>query len=277
MHQKRYVVIGLLIAGVVVAGALLHRNPTAGAAGVAGQATPTVPPEPTPSTVDVVAQAWEDVNADGRYQPHEPPLVGARINLAAGECGAFPIFSEARATNEVGLVQFQVTVQEPTTLSLVAMLPDRMQATAPTCQSLTLEPDQGAPRPPAFGAYRSWSVAVHSSFLLVEERGDQMWVPVSDPGLAEQLQDYEAGSNLWYCGQVVAEPLLEWGFNFDPATAFMAEVTAEAQQTSIRFIAGDPESFEASDLPAWCIMVQAVADQANRSPAETVRLPFVTR
>lgn len=276
MDRTRYIVIYLLTASLLAVTAVVGQSPV-GADDLAGQVTGTPPPDPTPSTVDVFAQAWEDVNGDGRFQPDEPPLIGVRINLGEGECGAFPIFTEARATNEVGFAQFQVTVQEPTTVSLIAVMPDRMQTTTPVCRSLTLQPDVGAPQPQAFGAYRSWGLNVRASFLLAEDRGDQIWVPVTHPGLVEQLNNYESGSDLWYCGKVIAEPLLEWGFNFDPASAFMAEITAEAQQTAIRFIAADPESFEASDLPAWCIMVEAVRGQADRSLTAAIRLPFVTR
>lgn len=117
MRLRRYIVVCLLVSGVVTT-ALIGQS-AVGADNLTGQATPTLPPDPTPapSTVDVFAQAWEDINGDGRYQPNEPPLVGVRVNLAEGECGAFPIFTEARATNEVGLVQFQVAVQESTTVT----------------------------------------------------------------------------------------------------------------------------------------------------------------
>jgi hypothetical protein len=278
VHRTRVSVILLFVAGLLAVTALAGQSAT-GVGNVISQATPTLPPEPTPapSTVDMFVQAWEDLNGDGRFQPHEPPLIGLRVNLAEGECGAFPFFTDARATNEVGLAQFQVPVQESTTISLIATVPDRLRTTTPVCRSLSLEPGDPAPQPLGFGAYRPWDLPVRASFLLAEERGDQIWVPVSDPDLVEQLEGYAEGNDWWYCGKVVPESLLEWGFNFDPATAFMGEIVAEAQQTATRFIAADPELFGASDLRAWCIMVQAVRDRSDRPAAATAWLPYVTR
>lgn len=248
-----------------------------------GQITLSPPPSPdsTPGASDgeIAGRVWEDVDGNGQFDPDEPPLIGVRVNLAQGSC-QYPVgvFMSATVSDRDGGFQFNFPIPEPTPglppmVRVVVMMPERFRMTTSACQTVRFDTAEPEPQNANFGARRLWDEPIYGSFLL-ENYGDQFWVNISNPDLAEELATYEEGRNWWFCGHIVPDPLLPWGFRFDPVG--LAQTTIEVVQTTLRQIASQPVYFAQNPWPGgWCIVLRAVLRELAAPPTAT-RTPATT-
>lgn len=91
----------------------------------------------------------------------------------------------------------------------------------------------------------------------VTNLGLSMWIGIDDSETAAQVErNFQDGVQWWIGGEVVPDDTALHGFYFLPSTVFTAEVTIEANQTTIDQIRTDP-AFYAPDgdgnLSAWVI------------------------
>lgn len=106
------------------------------------------------------------------------------------------------------------------------------------------------PADPAFG---------EAAQILVEDEhtGDRLWIGIEDPSVFGEFQRMCASGQLsWIGGAIVIATDHSLGFFIDPDTVLVAEITAEAMQTSLAAIQANPAHFTpAGDggLPQWVV------------------------
>jgi parallel beta-helix repeat protein len=121
-----------------------------------------------------------------------------------------------------------------------------------------------------FDAQAANSIILMDRWVVIQDlNGDRLRVETSNDSVWTILvQLYHNGSTRWV-GGIVEMYKNEWGFRFNPSTIFVAEVTIEAIQTTIRGIS--------QNLPYWlghlaCVDAKVVAINPVRVPQDFVTI-----
>ncbi len=135
------------------------------------------------------------------------------------------------------------------------------------------QPGTSTPRPtrtggrPTPGPQPTMSPATPRSYRVKETpSGDQMWITTSVARLQRQIERLTPGTAVWLCGQVIADPNVEWGFRFAEDRLAIVAITLPNLQTTIRQIAANPAAAHDRYL---CIQIEIATEWVEGTPPAT--------